>query len=237
MTTATSKSRGWPSQVVRGVLGFGFPFLLTTIPADRQFTAPILFGGVILFITARLAALFEPETLRRGGGMGMHIGEAIFVCLALTMALVLMAEADYLEIGIGAGVLVVIGYLLFHAIVLPLLTAWRMESSKDAPARMGLRRFVYAGAFFAEEGAALMCIALAVHTNIEARQGPWGLWDATPVFAMIVLVFFYLPILWLESCAHPGLSEGESMTAAIEGALLQAGAVLVGAFTGVHPWV
>lgn len=229
--------RGSLSQALRGALGLGFPWLLMAIPADKRITGPVIMGAVLLFIAARIGSLFEPETLRRGGGMGAHIGEAIFVSLALTMGLVLLAEADFVEIGIGLGVILVIGYLLLHAIALPIVGALRAEKTKDRPARPILRRFVYTGAFVAQEGAALLCIALAVHVHVEARQGPWGLWEIVPILPMIVLAFFYLPLLWLESAAHPGLSRREADRAAFEGALLQVGAVLVGAFTGTNPWV
>lgn len=235
MTEPRRASRGWASQLLRGILGLAFPYLLVAIPADVRFTAPLVAGGTLLYIAARIACLFEPETLRRGGGSGVHIGEALLVSLALTMSLVLLSEADLLNVGIGGGVVLVIVYLLLHAIALPMLTAARAAGIGDQPPRPALRRFIYAGAFVTEEAIALMCIALATHAHVEAQQGPWGLWDVIPILPMVVLVFFYLPPLWLEAAAHPGLTPDQSRRAASEGALLQAGAVLVAALTGTAP--
>ncbi len=235
MTEASSERRANLSQILRGVLGLAFPYLLSAIPADIHIVAPLVTGGTLLYIAARLASLLEPETLRRGGGLGAHIGEALLVSLALTMSLVLLAEGGFAEISIGMGVVIVIVYLLLHAIALPWLTASRVARVGDAPARPGLRRFIYTGAFVAEEALALMCIGLAVQTHVEARQGPWGPWDLVPIMPLVMLVFFYLPVLRLESAAHPRLTPQQSEQAAKEGALLQAGAVIVAALTGTIP--
>lgn len=230
-----SRAARWIPQTLRGVLGLAFPWLITLIPADVRITGPVLAGGILLYATGRFASLFEPETLRRGGARA-SLGEGIFVCLTLIVALVALAEGGYLPIGIGTGVLIVVGYLLVHAIVLPIALAMRASKLAESPARPGLRRLVYTGAFVAEETAALACIGLAVHAHVEARQGPWTLWDVTPIFPLLLL-FLYVPLLRLESAANPSLSEEESVQASLEGLVLQIGAILVAAFTGVTPWL
>jgi len=231
------KWRGWLSQVLRGIAGLSFPYFLSVIPLEPRTTGLVLAGAVALYIGARIGSLFEPETLRRGGGAVSYIGEALFVSLAITMALVLVGESGYVHVGVGAAIVTVIGYLIFHALVLPMVARHQIQATEDAPVRPLLRRFVYVGAFIAEEGAALMCMALAVHVNVEARQGPWGLLDVVPVFPLVLLAFFYFPVLRLQTASHPGLTSEQSKAAAFEGALLQGAAVLLAAFTGTNPWI
>jgi hypothetical protein len=187
-------------------------------------------------VSARVATLFEPETLRRSGA-GAPIGEGIFVALAMIIALVAIDEAGYVDIGVGLGIALVLGYLLVHVLVLPLLLARRARTLAHARPRPRLRWLVYSGTFVAEEAAALTCVVLAMSTHVEARQGPWNLWDVVPIFALLVLGLLYRPLLMLEIAAHPNLSDAEIEQAAFEGFLLQVGAVLVAALTGVAPWI
>lgn len=226
-----------PSQVARAFLGLAFPYLLLAIPPRVEYTAPAILVGIVLYVSARIASLFEPATLRRGGGVGATIGEAILLCLALALGLTALVETGWVDIAIGTGTLIVVGYLLLHAIALPIATQVRERNLADAPARPRLRSFIYAGAFVTQEAIALACIALAAHGQVVARQGPWGLWDLLPILPLIMLVIFYGPVLKLEVAAHPRLSEEESLQAGIEGMAIQAGAILVAAFTGVAPWV
>lgn len=237
MSETKARRSAWPSQLLRGALGLSFPWLLVAIPADVRFTGPALTTGVALFVVARIASLFEPETLRRTPGMLVIVAEAVFVTLALILALVTMNEGGYIDTSIGAGVAIVIGYLLLHTLGVPLVLMLRAGASQDKPPIGWLRHVIYAGAFVAEETAALTCVSLAAHMHVEARQGPWGLWDLVPIFPIILLVFFYVPLALFEAAAHPRLREYDSLKAAFEGALLQVGAVLVAALTGVVPWV
>lgn len=224
------------SQVLRAALGLSFPWLLLSIPAEVAFTGPALAAGLLLFLTARIATLFEPETLRRTAA-GAPIGEGIFVALAMILALVANREAGHVDIGIGGGIALVLGYLLAHFLVLPFVLARRARTLADARTRPRLRWLVYSGTFVAEEAAALTCVVLAVSTHVEARQGPWNLWDLVPIVPLLVLALLYRPLLMLEIAAHPNLSAAQSEQAAFEGLLLQVGAVLVAALTGVAPWI
>ena len=237
MSGRVPRRSAWLSHLLRGALGLSFPWLLTAIPAKVQFTAPALSIGVALYVIARVASLFEPETIRRTAGLLAIVGEAIFVTLALILAMVTSNEAGYIDISIGAGVGIVIGYLLFHMVVVPFALMLRSGAAEGKPPITWLRRIIYAGAFVAEEAAALTCIALAAQMHVEARQGPWGLWDIIPIFPLVLLVFFYVPLALFEASSHPRLDEKDSLAAALEGSLLQLGAVLVATLTGVVPWI
>ena len=100
---------GGGAQLLRGLLGLAFPFMLVLIPAEIRFTAPLVGGGVFAYLVARWLVLVEPTTLNDMGNAARgHIGEAVFPSLAFTMALTLLAESGIIQVGVGTGIIIVI---------------------------------------------------------------------------------------------------------------------------------
>lgn len=231
---------GGGAQVLRGALGLAFPYLLALVPAEQIIIAPIVGVGVFSYIGARWLVVLEPATLADMGGAARgHWAEAIFVTLALVMALVGLGETGILNVGIGAGVVICIVYLIAHILLLPLLVHLREKKTEPRAERRMLRRFIRAAAFVAGEAVAAMTISLALHEHHLARSGPdWGVWDLLPVTPLVVLVVGFSPIVWLEMAAtEDRVGRRREIHGAIEASLIQAGAILVTALTGRIPWL
>lgn len=230
---------GGGAQILRGLLGFAFPYLLVLVPDDKSVKSPLVVAGVFSYIAARWLVLFEPKTLRDMGGTALgHWGEAIFVSLALVIALVLLHEAG-VPVGIGAGVIIVIVYLIAHILLLPMLVRYRVARVEDETERPSLRRFIRGVSFVAGEAVAAMTIGLALHYHESARRGPdWGLWDLVPIMPLVWLVVGYTPIVWLEMAATKQRNTRQAeVHGAIEASLVQAGAIVMSALTGRAPWL
>ena len=230
---------GGGAQILRGVLGFAFPYLLLLVPDDTSFKSPLIIAGIFSYIAARWLVAFEPKTLEDMGGTALgHWGEAIFVSLALVIALMLLNQSG-IHVGIGAGIIIVIVYLIAHIILLPFLVMFQVGRAEQKPERPYLRRFIRGSAFVAGEAVALMTIALALHYHDEARRGPdWGIWDVFPIMPLIWMVVGYTPIIWLEMAAtKQRATKAAEVHGAIEASLIQAGAIIVSALTGRAPWI
>ena len=230
---------GGGAQILRGLLGLAFPYLLAILPTDKRVTWPLIIVGILSYIAARWLVLFEPKTLLDMGPLARgHWGEAIFVSLALVIALVILHEAGF-GIGIGASIIVVIVYLIAHIMLLPVLVMYRIAKVEPEAERPNLRRFIRGASFVAGEAVAVMTIGLALHYHESARSGPdWGLWDITPIMPLVWLIVGYTPIIWLEMAATKQRTTRQAeVHGAIEASLLQAGAIVVSALTGRAPWI
>jgi len=230
---------GGGAQLLRGLLGFAFPFALVLIPAELRFTAPLIGGGVFAYLAARWLVLAEPTTLMdMGSAAAGHLGEAVFLSLALTMAVVLLGSSGLINVGVGAGVILVIIYLLLHGMLLPLLASRRIKRAPTGAGRPNLRRFIRAAAFVAGETVSFMVIAMALHEHDVARQGPWSVWSVLPITEVVLLLVGYLPIVWLEMAAtDTRTNRREEIHGATEAVLIQVAAVVVCVFTGHAPWL
>jgi hypothetical protein len=212
------------------------------IPNEVRYVMPILSAGVAGYVIARIAMLIEPHTLRRypAGSLRAHVGEAIIVSLAVTMAQVLLGEEGVLPFGLGAGIAIVIGYLIFHAAVLPFLFMWRAGKVAGSPRREPLRRFIQVAAFVAEGTVVAAMMALTANAHQEIRQGPWGWLDVLflPWLSIIVLIFCYPPIAALEVAAsRRGETRGEALHEVFEAMVVIVAALYVVAITGAAPWI
>lgn len=235
---------GGGPQLLRGLLAFAFPFLLARVPHDIHYTGPLVVAGVLAYVVARWLVIAEPATLRESGGIsGGHIGEAIFVTVALAVALTVLHETvDLDRTTLTVMVLGVLAYLPLHGGLLPFLAHWYLsresQRGEERSERPNLRRFIRAAAFVAGETVVLIAIGLALNNHMEARRGPWGVWDVVPWVEIGLLVIGYLPIVWLEMAATKSRSnKQEEIDGAVEATLVQAAAVVVCALTGAAPWL
>jgi hypothetical protein len=235
---------GGGAQLLRGLLAFAFPLLLAFVPQDIHYTAPLVVVGVFGFIAARWLVLAEPATLRDMGGMApVHMGEAVFATVALAVAFTVLHEVLDVDGSMTViMVLTVLAYLFLHGILLPLIAAILLDRQGQREVTQSerpiLRKFIRGAAFIAGEVVVLITIGLALEGHEEARQGPWGLWDVVPGTPLLLLLIGYLPIVWLEMAATKSRTGNRAeVHGAIEASLVQAGAVVVCAFTGIEPWL
>lgn len=231
-----------PQQLLRGMLCIAFPYAMHAIPNEARFVMPILTAGVFGYVFARLAMLVEPHTLRRypGGSVRAHIGEAFVVSIALSMAVLLLEDAGLFPFGLAGGIIIVVGYLVFHAAVLPFFFMWRAAKVGDAPAREPLRRFIQVAAFVAEGTVVATILTFTVDAHHEMRKGPWGWLDVLllPWFPIVFLVFCYPPIAALEVAAsRRGAGMREAAREVFEAVIIVLAAIYVVAITGAEPWI
>lgn len=229
-------------QILRGVIVLSFPYLLRALPPDKRLIQTLVVAGVAAYVLARTLVLFEPVTLSRHMVAGPLIwGEAIIVSLALTIALVAVGEGGVLPFGIGGGVAVVIGYLIYHILVLPIVGRLRLAKHAPAPReRKLLRHFIHLAAFFAEAGMVLMLMGMVLSEHDRMSSGPYSWWNvlALPWLQLILLVFCYAPVAALEAAAdRSNETTDDTVRDVLEGLLVLAAGIYVAAITGSEPWL
>jgi len=222
---------------LRAALGLLFALLYPRLSLGSPALAIAFVGGWLLFVTARLLVLGEPETLRRlqaapTGPIG-HVGEALFVTLALVFILLWLAGIEIVVVPTGAAIIVAIAYFIFHTVVLVGLTAFvsrRLDVS--ARPRPGRRTFIHVAAFLAEQAVLVASLAVTEGARRSAVSSPATILDllSAPVLGLVLLGCCYLPIARLsQATSERPLAIGEI-------ALVQAAALFVLALTGSLPF-
>lgn len=218
---------------LRPALGVAFMFIVPAIPGDSIAAALIFAAAVIAYMAARVVVLVEPEARRyildHPVPRWMHIGEACFVSFALILAMVMVSERGILDIGMVAGTLVAIGYLVAHGVGFTLAEA--LLSPTQAPAKPGLRRFAMVAAFVAEESVLLANMLSVEGARASMGDQPWGWTDTLtlPLFAIFVLVMCYLPITRISRAAD------DPERGPLDAIVIHVAALYVFALTGGFP--
>jgi hypothetical protein len=220
-------------EYMRPALGLLFVILVPLLPAGSPWTATVFVLALLAYIVARVLVLVEPEARRfivdHPIPLWMHIGEAVFVTLALILAMVLAHERDLVSIGIGAGTILAIGYLLVHGVGLVLTE--NLLGTSDAPPREGMRKFMIVATFIAEESVLLSALVTAEGARVDLLNGPWQPWRLlfVPIFPIVLLIACYIPI------SRIGRAAGDPERVPTDAIVVQIAALYVYALTGTLP--
>ncbi|MEZ4384705.1 MAG: hypothetical protein R3A79_25475 [Nannocystaceae bacterium] len=222
---------------LRAALGLLFALLFPRLSLTSPWFAVAFAGGWLLFVVARVLVLREPAALRSlratPSGLALHVGEAVFVSLALAFLLAWLTSLELVAVPLGVGVVVVISYLLLHAVALWLLTGLcAARVAADAPPRPGLRRLLRVAAFLGEECVLLAALAVTEGARLDALSAPAGLLDLlrAPLLGLVLLGLCFTPIARLSQAASDeALALGDI-------ALVHAAALFVLALTGSLPF-
>lgn len=220
-------------EYLRPALGLAFVIALPMLPADAWWTGVVFAVALLSYIVARVLVLVEPEARRfiveHPLPLWMHLGEAVFVTLALVLAMVVVHERGLLAIGAATGTIVAIGYLLAHGA--GLVTAEALIGPSEAPARPGMRRFIVIATFFAEEAVLLSTLMATEGARVSMMQSPWSPWQSLtlPIVGIVVLFACYVPITRISRAAD----DPERLP--IDALLIQIAALFVYALTGTLP--
>lgn len=222
---------------LRAALGLLFALLYPRLSLDSPALAIAFATGWLLFVSARLLVLGEPATLRRlreapTGPIG-HVGEALFVTLALVFILLWLAGLELVVVPMGAAIIAVIAYLIFHTLVLMgMMAVASRRLGPDAPPRPRRRAFIHVAAFLAEQTVLVAALAVTEGARRSAVSSPSTILDllSAPVLGLVLLGCCYLPIARLsQATTDRPLAIGEI-------ALVQAAALFVLALTGSLPF-
>lgn len=186
---------------LRAGLGLLLALLLPRLDLATPWVAALFAAGWIAFVLARLLVLGEPGALRELARLPtprpLHLGESVFVSLALLFLLLWLDGLGFIHIGITLGALIIVSYLVLHGAVLLVLTAWAAgRVPADAPPRPRRRAFIRTAAFLAEEIAVLAALTITEGQRADLVSGPWTLTDALwlPATGALVLFLCYAPI-------------------------------------------
>jgi hypothetical protein len=219
-------------ELLRPALGFAFALMLPMLPLESRWTTLFFVLALLAFMVARVLVLVEPEARRflatHPLPMWMHLGEATCVMLALVFGLLMLAGQG-LTIGIGAGVLIAVCYLLLHGVGLTL--AERAVTGDDKPARPSMRSFIAGTTFVAEESLLLATMVMTEGERAAMSRAPWDLSSTLtlPLVAVVVLIACYVPIQRLSRAA------GDPEALPIDALAIQITVLFVYALTGTQP--
>jgi hypothetical protein len=216
----------WLRRNVRGLVAFLFVLVVPRLPARSMISWLVLATGILVYIAARTLVLFEPGTLSRLRDapmpMILHIGEAVIVSLALVLVVSLFGE--HVGLSLPAGVLIVVGYLLYHGVVLQLAERWL--PAKGEP-RVSLARFILGASFVAEQGLLLTSMVVTQGARHGMVTGPWSAWEilTLPLGGIVVIVVGFLPIARVATAAADDARREVLNTVVIQVAALYAFAI------------
>jgi len=223
---------------LRATLGLLFALLYPRLTLDSPALAVAFASGWVLFVAARLLVLAEPGALRHlqaspTGPLG-HLGESIFVSLALAFVLLWVAGVELIVVPMGAAIVLVILTLVLYTTVLGWLTAHRSRQvgEVDTP-RPRKRTIIRVGAFLAEQAVLLAALSITEGARRTAVSAPATILDllSAPVLGLVLLGACYLPIARLsQAVSDRPLPIGEIV-------LVHAAALFVLALTGSLPFV
>ena len=218
---------------LRPVLALAFVILAPHLPMHTAWMAAVFALALVAYVVARILVLVEPRArsflAEHPIPLWLHLGEAVFVTLALVLAMVMVDERGLLSIGVATGTILAIGYLLAHGV--GLLVAEAVLGTSDAPPKLGMRRFIVAAAFIAEESVLLATISVTEGGRASMASSPWHWWNTLtlPIFAIIVLVVCYIPITRISRAA------GDPERLPVDALIIQIAALYVLALTGTLP--
>ncbi|MCA9658929.1 MAG: hypothetical protein KC486_11345 [Myxococcales bacterium] len=222
---------------IRAALGLLFALLFPRLSLTSPWFAVAFAGGWLLFVVARLLVLREPAALRflraTPSGLALHVGEAVFVSLALAFLLLWLAGLGLVVVPMTAGIALVLGYFLFHAVVLWMLTShFTGRVTEHGRSRPQLRRVLRIAAFLGEECVVVAALAVTEGARVEALSGPASVADllAAPLLGLLLLGLCFTPIARLSQAAS------DETLALGEIALVHGAALFVLALTGSLPF-
>jgi DMSO/TMAO reductase YedYZ heme-binding membrane subunit len=190
---------------LRAAVGLLLALGLPRVELPDAVIAWVFVLGWLAFASARALVYVEPRTrdavLAAPQSQTRHIGEALFGALGLLMALlasdVLFGTASYP----AAIAVVTIVYLIAHAVAYMMLEMY-LKPSGAAP-RPLLRRYIRAGAGFAEQVALAAGMTMAEGARRDMVAGPWSGMDVLtlPLVGVGAALLIAVPLLRITRAA------------------------------------